>query len=244
MLMPVMGSVPFSPGLYASDIRVMCKMTRIRKLLEDAQANPTSISTFLQEQLSIMVEDFPAVHEEYVRSLKKKSGNRASKQLPEVSRYRLLSSVAVYVLSEISDYDSLPLLAKISTQGRPRRSADLAGNCLVNRKFLLYGMHQLVRQIPEYQLSKEARKAREEYLVMAERLGIPDSRKLEVAGWNAYYHKDDFRETLPGKTLYSENQSTIELTVFPSLMGLDTRETERLLSNIRTFVNQRFPNNK
>ncbi len=243
MLTPLMGGQPFSPGYYAADIRTMCKMARIRKLLADARENPEHISSFLKEQLLTMNEKFPLAYEEFMQLIKNKSpGTKlTTSELRDVQKYRLLSTAAVYVLSEINAYDSLPLMAKLSTQGKVAQRPDFAGNCQINPKFLLYAMHKLVKEFPEDQLSEEATKRRLDYLVMAKKLGVPDTAKVYVAAWDAYYQEDDFRKRRLGKKLYTENQPVIELTEFPQLNKLSSGKTKGLLRSIGTFVDTAFP---
>ena len=243
MLTPLMGGQPFSPGYYAADIRAMCKMTRIRKLLADAREDPGHISSLLQEQLLIMAEKFPLAYEEFMQLMKNQlPGTRVTtSELRDVQKYRLLSTAAVYVLSEINAYDSLPLLAKLSTQGKVGHRPDFAGNSQINPKFLLYAMHKLAKEFPEGQLSKEAKKAQTDYLAMAKRLGVPDIGKINVAAWDAYYHEDDFRKKRLGEKLYTQNQPIIELTEFPPLNKLSEGKTKGLLRSIRTFVDTAFP---
>lgn len=244
MLIPMMASCPFSPGCYASDIRIMAEMTRIRKLLADARNDPEHMSVFMQEQLSAIAETFPAAHEEFMQMLKESnSGNRLIlKELPEMQKQRLLSTVAVYILSEIAAQDSLPLLARLSKLGKPHRSANFAGSYQVNPTFILHSMHRLVTQFPEAGLSARASQARVDYLAMAEKAQIANPQTTTVAAWDATYHEDDFRTTLLGKQLYvSQSQPTIELAVFPSRGKLSRLRIEALLDKMRTFIEEISP---
>jgi len=242
MTIPVMAERPFTPGYYAADIKMVCKMTPVRKLLDEARKNPGSISSFLQEQLLTITEKFPSIYEDYMRSLNNdpETTKLTFKELPEVDKYRLLSTTAIYVLSEINAYDSLPVLAKLSTQ-RIRRSPDFAGSSQVNPKFLMYSMHRLINQLPEGQLSGEAQIARTKYLGMAERMGISDPKKIKVATWEAPYHENDIRKILPGTMFYAEDQPVIELTEYPPLNKLSRQQVEHLLKNMKAFVDVAFP---
>ncbi len=245
MLAPLMASLPLSPGCYASDCRIVRKMTRIRKLLAEAQKDPQGVSSFLQGQLKAISETFPDAHSQFMKMLReKKPGQRVTlTQLPEAQKQRLLSTAAVYVLSEIGAYDSLPLLAELSTQGKPDRSANFAGSCQVNPTFLLYGMHRLVRGFPEAELSSEARQARATYLAMADEAGLSEPETITVTAWDALYHEGDFRKTLPGQQfIFPKGQPTIEMTRFPSLQELSRSAIQVLLGEQRKFVRQAFPN--
>jgi hypothetical protein len=242
MTIPVMAERPFTPGYYAADTKMVCKMTRVRKLLDEARKNPELISSFLQEQLSTIAQEFPSIYEEYMQLLNNdaETTKLTFKELPEVDKQRLLSTTAIYVLSEINAYDSLPIMARLSTQ-RIQRSSDFAGNSQVNPKFLLYSMHRLIKQFPEGQLSGEAQRARTKYLSIAERIGIPDPKKIKVPTWEAPYQEDDIRKVLPGTMFYAKDQPVIELTEYPPLNKLSRQKVEHLLKNAKAFVDVAFP---
>lgn len=247
MLVPVMGAQSFAAGLYPSDVMVMCKMTRIRKLLADARANPEKTTAFLVDQLRIIGKDFPRARKEWRQRWRSNSvnGGMRTSEWPDSEKYKLKSTAAVYILSEINAFASLPALAWISMQGEPRDDdPEIAGTCFVNRKFVFYAMHKLVSQFPEESLSKEAVKIREKYLGKAGDRNITETNQRKVALWDAYYHEDDFRRTLLGKKLYMSGQPSIELSRFPSLGHLTTQDIEDLLVDLRRFTRLAFPDSK
>jgi len=247
MLVPVMGGQFFAVGLYPSDVTVMCKMTRIRKLLADARIKPEETTSFLLDQLRIMGKDFPRARKAFRQRLKSNSvnGMMRTSEWPDSEKYRLKSTAAVYILSEINASVSLPALAWISMRGKPKDDdPDVPGTCLVNRKFVFYAMHKLVSQFPEESLSKEAVKIREKYLGKAVDRNIIETSQHKVASWDAYYHEDDFRRMLPGKKLYMSGQPSIELSRFPSLGHLTTQDIEDLLLDLRRFTRLAFPDSK
>lgn len=247
MLGPIMGAQFFAAGLYPSDVTVMCKMTCIRKLLADARSRPEEAASFLLDQLQIMGKDFPRVRTEFWQRWKESSVNGLMEisEWPDSEKYKLKSTAAVYVLSEINASKSLPALAWISTQGKPKEDdPEVAGTCLVNRKFVFYAMHKLVSQFPEAILSNEAASVRERYLIKAADKNITETSQHKVASWDAYYHEDDFRRTLPRKKLYMAGQPSIELSRFPSLRHLTTQDIEDLFVDLREFTLLAFPNSK
>jgi len=244
MLIPSMGSVPFSPGCYAADRKIVRKMNRVRKLVADGRKDPRGVSALLTERLEAMAATFPSAYREFTRTL---SGPKAAskltlEELPDVQKQRLQSTVAVYVLSEIGACDALPVLAKLSARGRPDlRSANFAGSCQVNPTFLLYGMHRLLQAFPESGLSEGALKARRAYLAAAGRAGIPDPETMTVPAWDAMYHEDDYRRTLLRQGFHEPGgQPVIELTVFPPLRRLSVSRVQRLLKRMRVFVREAF----
>ena len=239
MLIPVMEGRPFSPGYYPSDVKIVTKMTRIRKLLDDAKKSPDSISSFLQDQLlTIMSEQYSLAYDEHLELTKK--GQTSFKDIPDDIKYRLLSTTAVYVLSEMNSYESLPVLNGFFAQGKAGRNPDFGGSCQVNPKFLFYAMHRLVEQFPDDQLSEEAQQSRTNYLTIAKRLGVPGAKRTYLTTWEAYYHEDDYRKRVLGKSLYEQYQPTIELTIFPPLNKFSQRSMERLRKNMSAFIKVAF----
>ena len=226
MLMPVMGECPLSPGTYESDVVIVSKMTRVRKLLEDARENPDEVAAFLQEQLRELVKDYPQQYTKFLKELKEAGpeGLR-TKQLPEHNKTRLLCTAAVYVLSQINADDALSTLAWLSTQGEQGKEISWP----VNPKFLFYAMHNIIQKSPGAGLSGNSY----EYLEKAKAMNIPDAPKIKVTTWNAHFHEGDFRRILFESKLDPSIQPTIELERFPSLSHLDGSKVESLLRELR-----------
>lgn len=250
MLMPIMGGFPFSPGDYRSDVVTVYKMVRMRKLLADARKNPERLIPFLEQQIVAMVKKFPQLSKEFAQELKK-SEIRTEKgllykfqDLPDVLKYRLRTAAAVYVLSEVTAFKSLPALTWVSSQGKPNDEADSIGTGPVNRKFLFYAMHKLVKQYPEESLSKDARTARNLYLAKAKTMKITGSKPSKVTSWRADYHESDFRQMLPAQGMDMRGQPTIEMERYPLLGNLSTENVEELLNDLRGFVSLAFPNSQ
>ena len=228
-LMPAMGGHPFSPGAYESDVVIVSKMTRVRKLLEDARENPDEVSAFLQEQLRELVDDYPQQYAKFLKELNEAGPDGLhTKQLSEHSKTRLLCTSAVYVLSQIRAGDALPTLAWLSTQGERGKTISQP----VNPKFLFYAMHNIIQRSSGASLSGNFY----EYLEKAKAMNIPDAKPTRVTTWNAHFHEDDFRGMLRGKKIDLDTQPTIELERFPSLDNLSTQKAESLLAQLRDFV--------
>jgi len=246
MLVPAMGSIPFTPGCYPADLRIVSRATRVRKLLADAgESSAAGTSRFYQDQLRALSESFRTAYEEFEKTLRATSGKVRLKGLPEVQKQRLQSTIAVYVLSEIGAYDALPLLAKLSTEGKPNLNRPLfAGSCQVNPVFLLYSMHRLVKSLPEDDLTSEARRARLGYLSQAAKAGIQEAQPVTVPSWKAMYDENDSRSMLPGGLAPPEDQPTIALTIYPTLHKLSGGEVQELLHELRVFVEEAFPGGK
>lgn len=245
LLAPVMGDVWFSWGMYHSDIRAVCRMTRIRKLLAAARENPERVTTFMLDHLRAMLRDFPRVYEEdtatALREMEKGNGMRIVREPDQSLVYRIRSVAAVYVCSEINAFSALPTLAQLSVQGGAREdSPEYINNCLINRKFLFYAMHRLIKHVPVERLGAKARQARDAYLAKERDWNQSKLQKYKGTTWDAQYHERDFRRTLQDSRLNMDTQSKIEMTMFPRLEGLSTRRIEDLLTDMREFIGLAF----
>jgi len=246
LLAPLMGSIWFSWGMYPSDIRAVCRMTRIRKLLVEARENPERVTTFMLDHLKAMLRDFPRVHEEdttiALREMKKRGDGCWVTRGPDRTLvYRIRSVAAVYVCSEINAFSALPTLAQLSLQGEAREdSPEYINNCLINRKFLFYAMHRLIKHFPAERLSTKARQARDAYLAKERDWNQSKLQKYKGTTWDAQYHERDYRRTLPDSRLNMDTQSEIGMTMFPRLEDLSTRNVEDLLTDMREFIELAF----
>ncbi|MHC4751323.1 MAG: hypothetical protein ACYTFW_15810 [Planctomycetota bacterium] len=220
MLMPVMGGHPFSPGIYESDVVIVTKMTRIRKLLADGKEEPYEVAKFLERQIRTLGKEYSMQYEKYEQT--KKDGNRHSHELPNYLKTRILCTTAVYVLSQIAASDSFPTLVWLSEQ----RNNSLP----VNRRFLFYAMHNLVQKSPSLDTSGH-------YLEKAKAMNIADAKQIRVTAWNAHFHEDDFRRMLPYSRIDLQTQPTVELERFPCLAQLGREKVEFLLRNLRQLRN-------
>jgi hypothetical protein len=110
-LVPMTDGRPFSPGLYESDVVIVTKMTRVRKLLADARANPREMAGFLEQQIRTLAPKFPSQYEQFKREMEGQTGPYVCPELPDYRKTRILCTTAVYVLSQIKASESLPTLA-------------------------------------------------------------------------------------------------------------------------------------
>jgi len=247
MVITALGDTPFIIGSYASDPKIVSKMTRIRKLLVDAQAEPKRVTAFLERQLTSMVATFDEKHaafEEDYRQLNEQPMH--TPDLPDMFQDRLRATAAIYVLCEADCFESLPILARLSVQGTPSTEWDPVAEgrpstSLVCRRFVFYGMHKLATRLPQESLSRQALQAREKYMVLAKARHIPEAKPVKVTSWQAFYHEDDFRRTILRKKLAMDDRETIEITEFPAL-DLINDEVEQLLAALREFTQLAFPN--
>lgn len=227
-LMPLMSGRPFSPGNYQSDVMIVTKMTRVRKLLADARRDPQATATFLQQQIRSLAAEYPQQYEQYMQMRKENPGTLRSRELHEHLKTRIKATAAVFVLSQIDEPGALETLAWLSGQGERGRKYSGA----VNRKFLLYAMHSLISR----QQEDVADSGRNEYLQQAAKWDVLQADTVSVAAWDAHYHEGDFRVRLPDSRIDLDAQPQIRLQQFPLLERLGSGKVEMLLKSIGELV--------
>ncbi len=228
MLMPLLKNRPFSPGQYESDVVIVCNMTRVRKLLTDARKDPLKVAAFLEQQIRTLAAEYPSQCEAFQRQQRQADGGVHSDKLPDCIKTRLLSTAAVYVLSQTDTTSSLSTLAWLSRQETRKRKNSLP----VNRKFLFYAMHNLVQK--SHGTNDPERYVR--YLERARDANIPDAKRIKVTAWNSHFHEGDYRRMLPDRRINLEAQPTIELEQFPSLRHLGNGKINSLLRDLRRLA--------
>ena len=238
-------SIGFAPGNYDSDTAIITGLTPVRKFLKDAREHPEKIVPFLEQQLIEMSKLQQKKCEEYARLKVKVNGlvTSPSPGLPEDTQDVLRSTAAVYVLSEIGACQSLPVIAWLSELRWPLTNPNDQYTRTVSKKFLFYAMHTLVSQMSEESLSEQAVQARLQYLELAQTARIPESTRVRVTSWDAYYHEQDFRRTTLQKKLNMEAEPTIEMSHYPEL-HMEEQDLEPLLAAQRKFTKLAFPDAK
>lgn len=145
MLMPSMGGYPFSPGTYGSDVMMISKMTRVRKLLANAKDDPQGVARFLKEQIRELTPKFAEQRKEFIEKNRgpEPPEGRNSSELPDYMQTSILCTAATYVLSQIEGVDPLPTFVWFyeQTEGKKHLSP-------VNEKFLFYAMHTSLQKTP------------------------------------------------------------------------------------------------
>ncbi len=237
MTIPLMGGYAFMPGRYDSDSVFLREALGVRKLLSEARAEPVRTASFLREQMSEMIKTYPAVRAEYIRMFENAPDGIVEGRIP-MTDHRLRSAAAMYLLAELKDFDSLPMMMSLLP---PEDKAFDNPDVPVNPKFVFYSMHRLASQMPEQTLSLKAREALGEYLALAKDKGVPEARSTTVTSWQAHYHEGDFRRMMPQQGLDLTNEPTFEMTVYPPLSRLTESDLRGLSSTLESFVRKAFP---
>ena len=245
MLFSSFGSTMFSPGFYDSDVIMIRSMTRARRLMELAKENPDENARFLENQINEIGSNYDLHRSEFLKLARSNSLPVIIKELNQFQQDTIHLTIAIYLLSEINAYQSLPAMLNLSKSGNVRRQnwGDDAfypdnENFPVNPQFLIYSMHRLVVNYPENLLSEQALQARTEYLKKADELHVSLPRTVSVATWDSPYKEDDYRLRLPQlkREMNVSFQKKMYLTVYPlSVYRLSRDDVNMLLDKLENF---------
>ena len=195
---------------------VVTRLARVRRLLDQGRRDPQQVVPPLRrsfaEALAGWSEEFTN-HWRAIQAAEEAGQHGLSRSGPDqYSKYVARSIAATYLLAELGDHQSLPLMLKcyqMHVFGEPAPSMYAP----VPPALTLYAMHRLVLSFPEEQLTDEARLVREDYLQLAECLPPPEVITV-TRNWAAYYDESDPRVTVfdpKGRVLSGE--PTMEMVV-------------------------------
>jgi hypothetical protein len=221
---------------------VLTRLTRVRWLLELGRSDPCSVIPPLREAFRKAMIRFPEAHSEMVKFMVAGGGAGFPDEAYEIPRMQNIAGT--YLLAELGDHDSLPILAD---------SFRMSLNEMyywVPSGTTLYAMHRLVLTYPESRLSEEARRLRQEYLDSATKV-LPPPREIQVTAWNANYEESDPRiSIMDPKRRVLTGQPRMTIPVYPWTFTDGTRISEfgghtsekakELFGRLESFVNAAY----
>ena len=242
------GATPVYEGCAEYQARVVTRVTRVRRLLEEGRAHPEEVVPVLREVLGQAIDGWPAAWSEHAR--------RGSYKAADTDAYVQCSwraRTCTYLLTELDDYDSLPLLARVYRLHT--RKGDLGGTevgltgpCAPG--YMLPMMHKLISQYPEAGLSAEARALRSRYIEKAQGV-MPDVpyAPIRVLKWSALYEESDPRLVVfdpKGKSIASEPTTTMTVYLWTSgsitdVLGHISQAHTSLYDAMELFINAAYP---
>jgi hypothetical protein len=213
-----------APHTYAFAKRYYPGLNRVRKILEESRSKPDRVVRILKEKLEHATDDYKQILLEDQKEMNSRNPI-VNTRWSEFEKRRIYLSSSVYLLSQFGTYEALPLMAKlfIAQEDVPKLFADqseavinhiVANGMLVNRLFLFYVMHRLVKNYPRDKLSPQALKRLDEYLEASK--DIPDYPQVSVPSWRAAYEAWDYRITILRKDLGMDKQPHIRVHQFPA----------------------------
>jgi len=203
------------PGSVQGDSIVVTRLARVRRLLEEGRRDPERVIGPFRASFRRALEEYPEAYREFITACKKAEaegkGALTSSEPSAYDRARARSLSATYVLAELGDHESLPLMVRSFEMGMdPKQMVSPAPQAIT-----LYAMHQLMLSYPEDKLTPEMRGIRQEYLDAAKGV-FPEAKTVTATRWNADYSESDPRITmLDPKKRVLRGQPTMEMSIYP-----------------------------
>ena len=124
------------------------------------------------------------------------------------------ANAATYLLAELGDHESLPLLLKgYEIHGYPYSATEIYAP--VPPALTLYAMHRLVQSFPEQKLNAEARALRNNYLEQAKCLGAPESIIVTKSWYSKYDESDPRIAILDRERRVLRDEPTMSMVIYP-----------------------------
>lgn len=198
--------VPVSIDNADVQMRVVIRLMRVRRLIEDGRRDPSTVSKLLRVELERSVKEWPRLWEKQLAT-----GPRELAEPDDYMRAQVKALAATYILAELGQYDSLPLLLMSykfnSTPGMFHP---------VPPAITLVAMHRMVERMPDEKLDARAKDAKAAYLAEA-LTAIPPVKEITVTGSKAVYQESDPRFfAIDPRKLVLADQPRIHLSLYPT----------------------------
>jgi len=232
-----------------AQIKVVTRLARVRRLLEESAQHQDEIVVLMRHQLTDTLVQYDEAYAEIQRRQHASGGY----SLSEPDTYRRLqnpSVVATYLLAILHDYKSLPLILEINEKlYKPDRfpiTGALKQYGPVPPAITVYAAYLLIEAYPVKELSDSAKQAHSSFLDLAKPV-LPPLIQKKVTTWNAAYEEEDPRlQVLDPNRITLRGQPSITIDIFPTKFvdgeaisdvdGLVSTRGRELLSKARAFA--------
>lgn len=203
--------------LSANRILITTRLTRVRRLLAEGRARREQVIPPLRAALKDVLRRWPGI---FLEQQKQGYFDQFDGGPSPYGRCIEQAVAATYLLAELNDHASLPLLVEvydahiddynvIDARPRPQKAP-------VAPAITIYAMHRLISSYPTAGLSDTAKNHRQRYLRLAREL-FPDVTETKVIQtWQSNYGDDDPRIAVldpARKTL--QGQPTMNMAIYP-----------------------------
>ena len=210
-------------GILSSEVIYVVNLFRVRRLLEEGRANRGVVIAALKSAYKEALAGWPQARTEVVAYIHREldAGRQASFSQPcTADKLEHKALAATYLLAELQDHDSLPLLVHgYRVHSKWRDELEKAGwhALAVPIPFTLYAIHRLASTLEPAQMSEEALAARAAYLEWAGRnLALPVERV--VSALHADYDESDvYLRIVDPRGQVLTDQPKISLARYPCL---------------------------
>jgi len=188
-----------STGKYQSHSAV--RLMRTRRLLEVGETDAASVIPGIRKRLATLMTKADAAYTEFHKVQEENRGVVADADRYAWTGVSTASPPLVYLLVELGDHGSIPLLASIASHGL---SKEYPVQRVVAPDFLAYGIYQLCESYPRSELSSQQLSLLDEVQAAGKIFAPP--KELEVVKWNAAYSEYDLRRTVMRKNIGLDKQ--------------------------------------
>jgi hypothetical protein len=224
---PVLSDDARDPLSYVQTRVYVPQLDRVKKIID--QARDTSelqdVSSALIAAFSAAISNFEVVYESKNNAIAESVEGITLAAPDDYWKKVVIAPATTYILAELNISSALP---KMSEAFESRTILP------VNRVFLFYAMHLLVKAYPEQALSSKARELRLVYLKQAQ--GIPEPKSILVSKWDADFDSTDPRARLLGRELPLGAAETSSMRLFPGELSKFESEDRVLRGNITALA--------
>jgi hypothetical protein len=229
-------------------------LARVRRLFKMGQEEPQAVTAALRKALLDSLSEWPDAYEERVQLWKASPQGFTSSEPRCYDKVRTKAMVSTYLLAELRDFDSLPLLVhsyKVQEKWIAEHKYYPAYQYSVHPAMTLYAMHRLISEFPQDRLTKQAHALREVHIEWA-RANLPPATVIIRRSWHSGSRDRPKPEMLqPGEALVRE-EGKIKLVLYPDRFAdgqefrwmledkVDAR-TQAWFDQIEQFVDAAFP---
>ena len=241
-------------GILGADARgrsiVVTRLARVRRLLAEGRRSPDSVIGPFRSAFMRALNEWPEAQQKFITAFKQAESKGVGFIRGEPMAYDKLktrSLAATYVLAELGDHKSLPLMIRSFQMNIDSKRLISPAT----RAVTLYAMHQLMLSYPAGKLTPESRRIREEYLAAIDGV-FPDPETVAATRWNANYSESDpLVVLLERKKRVLRNQPMMKMRIYPvrfadgerttGSMGRPSERAMKLFLKIKQFVQLAFP---
>ncbi len=204
------GDMIAGPEDGTSQVIVVTRLARVRRLLAVGRENPEEVIPLVRRKLEEIIPDWPSASAELKARMRTEMFPLLSES-DRCMRYHAQATAGTYLLGELDDHASLPLLLRIYHlhDGAPHVRGPVPAAVTLN------AMHRLVTGYPEQALSEQARQARDEYLRSISGLLPPPRQETVVCSWKSDNDESDPRIAIADpKRHVLADQQTMTINIY------------------------------
>ena len=213
----VSGARGYKAGRLPDEVSRVVHLFRVRRLWAEGKENPELVIRLLRAAYKQGLADFPQGCIQLDLEVKEmeSQGRSVTFNKPNLfGKSQTKAVVATYLLAELQDHDSLPLLLEgFTLQNKWVEQGDRIAP--VPPAMTLYAIHRLVCALPAEQMNLCARSAQKSYMKWAAK-HLPLLKEIEGTAWNADYDESDvYRRIVDPEGRVLAGQPRVTLTEYP-----------------------------